>query len=91
MQGKSCLFRAACPVHCIELTNASVHNDTSEPLSCTEDELWNICLAQDPETVTFAAVSGLLHHVLCSKCSKGFAGQKDGQPFPQANSLPEDA
>ena len=91
MQGKFCPFRAACPVHCIGLTNATVHNYISETLLFSKGDLWNTCLMQDPETVTFAAVSGVLDHLLCSKCSKGFAGQKDGQSFPQANPFPEDA
>ena len=91
MQGKLCPSTAACPVHCVGLTNTTFHNDTSETLLSTEDDLWNTCLMQDPETVTFAAVSGLLDHLLCSKCSKGFAGQKDGQSLPQANPFPEDA
>ena len=91
MQGKSYLFRAACPVHRIGLTITTVHNDTSETLLSAEDDLWNTCLMQDPETVTFAAVSGLLDHLLCSKCCKGFAGQKNGQSLPQANPFPENA
>lgn len=94
MQGKSCPFRAACPVHCLGLTNTTVDNDTSDTLLSPEDDVWNTwhaCLMQDPETVTFAAVFGLLDHLLCSKCSKGFAGQKDGQSLPQANPFPEDA
>ena len=37
------------------------------------------------------AVSGLLHHLLCSECGEGFAGEEDGKPLPQAGALPEDA
>ncbi len=48
MQGKSCRFRAACPVHCIGLTNTTMHNGTSETLLSIEDDLWNTCLIQEP-------------------------------------------
>ena len=38
-----------------------------------------------------AAVSGLLHHLLCSECGEGFVGKEDGKSLPQAGPLPENA
>ncbi len=59
MQGKLCPSTAACPVHCVGLTNTTFHNDTSETLLSTEDDLWSTCL------VHFLKQSFLLQFLGC--------------------------